>query len=351
MRLALEREGGDQWRELPRTLAADADRLGGEAALGRLVLFLGAGVSAAAGVPLWNELVDQLAVRAGFTEDERSALRKLEASDRAKLIESRLPRRRDVSARPLGSIVSEALAGYRRPSLSHALLASLPSSATVTTNYDELFEIACMDAGSRPAVLPYESPRDADRWSLKLHGCVRHADDIVLTRQDYMRYGDRRSALQGIVQALLVTHHMLFLGFSLTDPNFHQIADDVRKALNPEGHTSVAAEFGTALTLLPDELRAELWKHDLALLAIGDGETSTEDASRLLEIFLDRVVAKSGIGSRHLLNPTFDGALSEGERELRDGLQDLVATLSPDARCQPAWRMIEDLLRTLGAQD
>jgi SIR2-like protein len=338
----------DPWAALPPGLAAEAERLGREVALGRLVLFLGAGVSAAAGVPLWDELVDKLAEHAGFTERERHALTELDPGDRAKLIESRLPDNGQPGTR-LGALVGEVLAVYRRPSLAHALLASLPLNAAVTTNYDVLFETACHAAGSNPAVLPYESPRDADRWLLKLHGCVNHPEDIVLTRQDYLRYGDRRSALQGIVQALLVTHHMLFVGFSLTDPNFHQIADDVRKALHPDGRTREGSEFGTALTLQPDEIRAELWKHDLVLTAVGEPDAEVADAARLLEIFLDCLVARSGLPTHHLLNAAFDGALTPGERELRDRLWELSQKVSDDARSQPAWQMVQGLLADLGA--
>lgn len=40
-----------------------------------------------------------------------------------------------------------------------------------------------------------------------------------------MRYSTNRSALSGIVQSLLITRHMLFVGFSLKDDNFHRIID------------------------------------------------------------------------------------------------------------------------------
>ena len=48
-----------------------ADRLGKEAALGDVVLFLGAGASAGAGMPSWSDLLKQLAWRADMEEGER----------------------------------------------------------------------------------------------------------------------------------------------------------------------------------------------------------------------------------------------------------------------------------------
>lgn len=53
--------------------------------------------------------------------------------------------------------------------------------------------------------------------------CIDHLK--YSQQQDYMRYQTRRSALSGIVQGLLITRHMLFIGFSLRDDNFHRIAD------------------------------------------------------------------------------------------------------------------------------
>ena len=56
-----------------------------------------------------------------------------------------------------------------------------------------------------------------------------------MTRSDYLRYDDRRAALKGIVQALLITRHMLFIAFSMTDDNFHRIIEEVRKAVGGDG--------------------------------------------------------------------------------------------------------------------
>jgi hypothetical protein len=58
--------------------------------------------------------------------------------------------------------------------------------------------------------------------------------------------GRERSALFGIVQALLVTKHLLFVGYSLSDDDFHQLVDEIRIATassNPEADT----RLGTVL--------------------------------------------------------------------------------------------------------
>lgn len=69
--------------------------------------------------------------------------------------------------------------------LPHALLASLPHSAAVTTNSDLCYDLACAAANVSLNVLPYDtraSRRSSRRWILKLHGDVLHSADIFQAR-------------------------------------------------------------------------------------------------------------------------------------------------------------------------
>jgi hypothetical protein len=185
-----------------------------------------------------------------------------------------------------------------------------------------------------------------------MHGCISRPDDIVLTRDDYLRYGERRAALAGIVQALLVTRHILFVGFSLSDDNFHRLVHDVRKAVGtlPEG-SSEMAEFGTALLLGQQAFLSELWEGDvrmLPMLEAADDTSVRAEAARALEIFLDLMTMFATSSAAHLLDPTFDGALTDDERRIRDVLLRLVEAVPAAARRSAAWSRIETFLASLG---
>lgn len=332
----------DPWPTLDPELRLESRRLADLASRGELVLFLGAGVSRSAGLPLWMELLHELAEEVGL-DVEAIGLRRLNPLDWAQLIEGRMG-----GTKALGDAVARRLS-QSHYGLSHALLAALPVEEVVTTNYDRLFELASEATGRRTAVLPYETAADCERWLLKMHGCVREPGKIVLTRAAYLRYADNRAALAAIVQALLITRHMLFLGFSLDDDNFHQIIDAVRKAVG--AGRARPEPFGTCLSLVREEVVEELWRDDLRWVAVGGAGPRTMDAGRQLEIFLDHTLAQTS-STRHLMDPRFDVVLSQPERDLRDALGRFLVEidrLGPAVRATPAWAHLERATRALGS--
>lgn len=320
------------WPELSPAELRAADRLAEHARDSHLALFLGAGVSAGAGLPNWNQLLMTLAEEAGYEAPLREALSRMNLLDQAEVLARRL-------GDTLRQRVVEALRG-RYCSLAHALLAGLPCREAVTQNYDQLFELALEAAGDPPSVLPYK-PEPKKRWLLKMHGCLSHPEDIVLRRQDYLRYLARRGALAGLVQGLLLTRHLLFVGFSLSDDNFLSIVDDVRRARGP-AQGARQEKFGTALFLhLPEPFR-ELWDEDMEFVSVDD--------PRRLEIFLDRVSAGAVDASRHLLDETFKSLLNDDEIWLKRKLLQLQDEAPDGLRSSSAWEAVGRLMRALGQE-
>lgn len=126
----------------------------------------------------------------------------------------------------------------RRLTRSHHELVRLPLRTMFTTNYDELIELAFEQAGQplRVSVTPEEfiphRQQRPDRHLVKLHGSIDQPASVVLTRDDYARSRRDRAEIFRFLGSELRYSHFLFVGFSLTDPNFSLLYDDARLALD-----------------------------------------------------------------------------------------------------------------------
>eukprot|EP00977_Amphora_coffeiformis_P010306 scaffold2388_cov163-Amphora_coffeaeformis.AAC.2 len=260
------------FHDLTLDMQQDAQQLATLASQRHLALFLGAGVSIGSGLPSWFGLLHY--IEDCFTPTGDPSERKMgdQTGWDPLLMADHLKAQCDEKADRNGTKQSlkERVCTYistngQRPGLLLALLISLPCHSMVTQNYDTLIERACslwntaglyhdprenMDASkTNLSVIPYQPRRNAQYWLLKMHGCVSAPEEIVLTTSDYTRYdSSRHQALGGLVQASLMTKHLLFVGFSLTDPNYLRIIEQVRNALlpNPQEVNKVESSVSTS---------------------------------------------------------------------------------------------------------
>lgn len=317
----------------------------------QLVMFVGAGVSASAGLPDWNGLLAGLAGDAGLPEPLASAVsdRGRDPLDRAEALAHAV-----ADKKRLGQLIGARIQEVSYPALQHVQLMDLPVTEVVTLNYDCLLEQASTDAGTALVVIP-DRPRGAMRWVLKLHGTIEKPESLVLTRGDYLSYAAGRAALSGIVQALLITRHMLFIGFGMSDPHFHGILHEVRTALEqlqtqpdpPLASDSVdpLGQLGTALNVDDDPLQAELWGADVRThRLVPDAD---ERRGRRLEIFLDLVLSYALPLADHLLDPNLAGLRDADDERLVDALLPLTTAL-PALPANAATSQLRAALRRLG---
>jgi hypothetical protein len=332
------------WPDLDGPLRQHAARLAERAERDSLAAFLGAGVGVGAGLPTWNEMIDRLGTKHNLPPEVRKFLQ-----DPARDVLDRASYLAAVIGGPavLRDTIRDVIRGHPRYSLSHGLLAGLPVTEAITTNYDELFEWAWQGVDAEgPAVptsyIPHRWTADHRRWLLKLHGCVTAPESIVLTRENYIRFSHQWAALEGLLQATLLNRHVLFVGFSLSDPNFIRILDAVRRIVRPaEAPALKGRPFGTALMIKGDEMLRYLYQHDVEWLSLGDESR----AGRRLELFLDCLLARTRAPA-HLLDDDFE-SLSRDDEPLRKELLRLAAAL-PSGPRSPAWDRVEALLREFG---
>ena len=335
------------WHPLDRDLQGHAARLAGYARGGKLVPFMGAGVSMSAGAPSWKALLAALAMAAKLSDSEMQSLEKRGYLDQASILRSIYEERAERGASTFNQTIA-GLVELRRYGLTPALLASLGSREAITLNYDELFESASNDAGVPRSVIP-DGAGEHDEWLLKLHGSVTNPDSIVLTRDDYLGFNASRNALSALVKATLMTHHLLFVGFGLADDHFHEILHDVKQALPQERRHKEGS--ATALMLSTDPLDRRMWSDQLSLVPMTKESRadSSSAAGRTLEIFLDLLVALSTDSHSYLLAEGYQQALTHSERSLRESLLDLKKRLTKDESLSSGGVRLREMLAELGA--
>ena len=205
---------------------------------GSAVLFIGAGLSQGAGLPGWAALLDPLADRIGLPAERRTNLLEV-----AQWCESKLGRRAllDHVCRTIDATGVE-------PTEVHQRLVRLGLDTWITTNYDDLLEKTLDRAGVscakvvRDQHLPY-THSDAVTL-LKLHGDRQQPETIVLTQRDYETFFRRYELLRTNLRALLTQKTFLFLGYRVSDPDFHQMRTEIGDTLREHDRRAYAVLFG-----------------------------------------------------------------------------------------------------------
>ncbi|MCH5642268.1 SIR2 family protein [Gordonia sp. ABSL49_1] len=299
-RRELARQGSPVW-DLNADEMGEARRLGGLAADGHLALFLGAGVSIAAGLPTWDGLLEKLGTDAG---ERPKDFDDLGALDKAEYLAVK------VGASELNAQVRAAIGEPAKVAVAHALLAAMSCREAVTTNYDALYERAVEATGRhRPTVLPWESVDPKREWLLKLHGDASRPETIVLTRRDFVLFDTKSKPAGSLLQALLLTKHLLIIGASLNDDNVIRLAMEVDEYLVRSGSRTAR---GTFVDVSGKPARQELWTEQFHWV-ICEGD-STSARARRMEVLLDAVSAFATADAPWVLDERFDGLLSEQDR-------------------------------------
>lgn len=136
------------------------------------------------------------------------------------------------------------------PTPSHFALVALDLPLLFTTNFDELLETAHVRAALELTVSSDEAEFQGNRAAsperhlVKLHGTISRGQTIVLTRSDYAHACRVRREMFGHLRSELARSAFLFVGFSLTDPNFNVLLDDVHDALGGNAPANYTVQAG-----------------------------------------------------------------------------------------------------------
>jgi tetratricopeptide (TPR) repeat protein len=301
------------------------DFLWEEISTGNGVLFVGAGISAGR-FPHWQQLIDRLRDEFGISSLGGDALDVpqwvVEAHGRATL------------ERRMVEVFHDS---PKEPTELQRLLARYPFDVVFTTNFDQLMEQALRAQAHQVNVVVEDGQvgriRTDDRVTLvKMHGCVSAPDTIVVTRDDYETYAQRHPAIVTYLQSLLATRTFLFVGFSLTDPNFRAIYSTIQHVLGAYRRFSFSPMLETGHN-------PHLWRYwyrkRLVLIPLQDSDgVHTFLESGLREVN-GRVERRTNLYTMLTALEQAEGRVGQAVRQLAEGLTHLAQSVrlqdqSPD---------------------
>jgi hypothetical protein len=311
---------------------------------GGLVPFFGSGVSRASGAPAWSALLEELSPP-GAVElfSELSAQDEAQMSDpfaRAQVIANLDPG----GGEALRGKLHERLA-MEHLSLPHVLLANLGARDAITTNYDLGYERASEAGGVEVSIVPEPG---GDHRLVKLHGSLgEQGGPPLLTRDQLLDFQTDRGPLAGVLQMLLLTGHLVFVGYSLSDPSLHGAFHAVRRALESDTR-SERPTMATSLQVDPSPALSALWAGTVDVVwPRHEDYPSGVDRTRQKEILLDVLADAASHSSIPLLALQDEAAeldLTVDEQQLRSALLELGRAYRRDDARSALWDPVRELL-------
>lgn len=203
-------------------------------------LFIGAGLSMRAGYPSWRQLVRDMAEEIGLDASRED--------DLAGVVQYFLNKAGKTRTR-LARAITEHFGEEKPIPPVFRILARLPLTRVWTTNYDTLPERAWrehrkrLDVKNRDKDVASENP-----WChavlYKMHGSVEHPGEVVIAKGDYEAYRRKHAGFLQLLTGQLISQHLLFLGFSFTDPNLSYLFTLIRESFEdtPPEHFAIVRQ-------------------------------------------------------------------------------------------------------------
>lgn len=223
-----------------------------ELAARRCIIFLGTGVSAGClsqdgtkKPPDWKTFLEELKGALPDTADKTiidDLLFKEKYLDAAEIILCK------ISAADFARIIRQLFVQPRyQPCHIHQNVLVIDPKIVITTNYDDIYDNYCRtgDAKDGYNVCKYYDShlvndlRSLVRLIVKAHGCVSDAHKIILTRSQYFKERQQHGIFYNILDALFITNTLLFIGYSLSDPDIQLVLENANIAA-PSAHKHYA---------------------------------------------------------------------------------------------------------------
>lgn len=219
------------------------DNLVEELAYRRCLIFLGSGISATAK----NDAGESPDTWGAFLDNVKSKM-KNPSDDDKKFVEDMLKKQNYLLALQAISdlcdsgeysnyLKNQYLRGRYKPSRVHELIKDLDSKIVVTTNFDKLYEGLCHEpeyitfdyTNTRSIIGSIKAPENI---IIKAHGSIDDTEKLIFTAKQYYQAQEKYPEFYHLMTALFLTHTVVFLGYSLNDPDINLLLQFLHNTAN-----------------------------------------------------------------------------------------------------------------------
>ncbi|WBW98086.1 SIR2 family protein [Oceanirhabdus sp. W0125-5] len=195
---------------------------------GKLVMFVGAGVSMNSKLPSWFKLIQKFSKSLGIETNSH-----MTSDDYLRIAQYYYNER---GRKEYYDEIYNIFDKKCEPNLIHEKILNLNPKHIITTNYDDLIEQAIeksnlyYDVICEDKDLPYAQN---NRLLIKMHGDLKRKN-IVLKEDDYLSYSNQFKLIETYLKALFVNNTIVFVGYSLQDINLKIIIKWLKDVLGED---------------------------------------------------------------------------------------------------------------------
>lgn len=210
-----------------------------ELAARRCIIFLGSGASAGCissdlskKPPTWSLFLEKL-IKLMKSDSDLEVINDYLLKE--KYLEAAEIILKNISPADYSAFIREEFENPRySPSEIHKSVLEIDPKIIITTNYDLIYDKFCTNgtAVEGYVVSKYYDEniisdlRSPVRLIIKAHGCLTNVNKIILTKSQYFQVRQKYPNFYKVLDSLFLTHTILFIGYSLTDPDIQLVLEN-----------------------------------------------------------------------------------------------------------------------------
>ena len=170
-----------------------------------------------------------------------------------------------------------------QPSPVHQAIKEIDSKIVITTNFDKIYDNLCAEDGfvicdhkdTQKIISNIKSPENV---IIKAHGSIDDVNSIIFTGEQYYNSKRKYPEFYKLLEALFLTHTVIFLGYSLSDPDINLILENIINSSSETNPHYVVVKEG-----ISKQIR-EHWKRTYNISCLEYGPSYDNFEANILEL-------------------------------------------------------------------